>query len=129
VTINESSLLQLKDYVDKQVHLTQLVQEKHRHLLIDKSLAQALSQQTIILSKEMDALAHQLFSHADIASLLKQPHILPVSTRGGFSNIRERWQKNEMIDKDILAVLQHARNRHHQREQASRQEQGKSRKK
>ena len=126
--MSEGTILQLEAYVNKEVYLTELVQQRHRYLMTDTSLAKQLGQQAIALSKEIDEIANHLLSLPEIMSLLKAQAILPLTARGGFLAIRERWKKNERIDQDILGVLQYARRRLNQNEQVHHQDQDRSRK-
>ena len=126
--MSEHTILQLEDYVDKHIYLTELVQQKHRYFMTDASLANQLSQQAIAVSKEIDEIANHLLSLPETMSLLKERPIVSLGACGGFLAIRERWKKNERIDQDILAILQDARRRVNQNEQVHHQDQGRSRK-
>lgn len=109
IAISKDTAEQLKEYVDKQIQLTELVRQKNQFLVQDPELAKRFSQQAIALNQELKGIAKELTDKSDTQNLLKQTQIVSLQKQGGFAVIHERFQKNEMAAQDVLTVLRYAK--------------------
>lgn len=111
--LTTASIEKLRNYIKKQVGLTQLIQQKYTSQPKDPYLAKILSEEALLVGKETRELAEELIQRDDIQAFLKKqavkPYLIPLSKQGGFSEIHQRFQKNQIQTQDILAVLRFAR--------------------
>lgn len=98
----------LKDYVDKQVQLTHIMQQKNEHLATDRVAAKAFSQQATELSAELKETAKQLLNTPDLKPFLKQPAITSLQKQGGFAAIHTHFKNNQFSTQNVLTVVRYA---------------------
>lgn len=109
IILNSEIIDNLKIYVDEQLKLTELVNQKNQSIVHDPNRANNFSQKAIELDKKLKLTSKNLIEKNEAKSLLKHPQIISLQKQGGFSAIQQRLQKNEIIAHDILAVLRYAK--------------------
>lgn len=109
IVLSPETTLHMKKYIEQQIELTHLNQQKNNFLVSNPLLAKELGQQAIKLNKKIEASAKLLSSKSDALVFVRQPYITSLQKNGGFAAIYERMQNHEMSNKDILSVLRHAK--------------------
>lgn len=105
IALSVKAVTFLKDYVEKQVLFTHLTQKKLNSNLDSKQIAEKAHQ----LSKHLKNVAKELLEDQTLKNMLKELHMVTLQGQGGFTAIHERFQKNSITVKDVLAVLNFAK--------------------
>lgn len=114
-------------YVEKQLVLTEIINQKNQYIISNADLAKSFGQQAKQLSYELKTLANEIINDSLSAQFLKQPYLASLPKQGGFSIIHEKLKKSEAQSQDILAVLRYAQSSIRSISQSLNQEQGRSR--
>ncbi|OAI46007.1 hypothetical protein AYO45_01995 [Gammaproteobacteria bacterium SCGC AG-212-F23] len=110
ITLEKNMLALLKNYVNKQLELTENVLKKNQSLIENIEHSKTTSEKILSLNNEIKKMEKELCNDSNAILILKQSKPIPLQKQGGFSSIHQRFQKNEMAAEDIHSVLHYAKN-------------------
>lgn len=117
----------LKDYVEKQVQLNELVEQKNQHLAVDLVAAKVFGQQARELSAELKQTAKLLLEAPDVKPLINQLVLTTLQKQGGFATIHAHFKNNRFLTQDVLTVVRYAKSQTISLSQSLNQSQNKGR--
>lgn len=109
-TIEKNTLTLLKQYVSKQLELTETIKQKGQLLREGTESAKSISQKVLLLNSEAKQIAKTLIGDdPSVKKLMTQSQSFLLNKKSGFAEISERLQNNTLTEQDIQSVLRHAK--------------------
>ena len=110
ITLEKNTMALLKQYVSKQLELTENMKQKNQLTLEKADSYKNMNQNILSLHKEIKQISKELDNDPSVKKLLAQSQPISLQKQGGFVEINEKLKKNTITNENILAVLRHAKN-------------------
>lgn len=109
IEINDESSQLLKEYVTKQLALTDALKQKTQHISSNPALHKEMSQASLQINNELKNIASKLMSDLTLNEYMNQSRITLIQKNPSFAEINDRFQHNIMTIPDVTSVLRHAK--------------------